>query len=278
MCGACTEIFSRSIPRGNLVRHGNPIQARRRRAVSKNACERTPRTKLRAHSICGALKPLGCGNGFSLRKVSPSAFEIAEETLARATAASRSASGGRVCVDRNSTYQQHGGVDFEDRHQPPRRFADVFHERGRAHSRDCSTACAVSSKFCGGLSEGKRVEWADFALSSGYYDQPTLHPRFSGIFRVESVVLHTARTRLHQPRSAFRLTISVFYNTPRARSATMKGMKYKPDGYHSVTPYLKVRGAAAMFDFYARAFGAKELMRFAAPGWNAPDALRSFDR
>jgi PhnB protein len=34
-----------------------------------------------------------------------------------------------------------------------------------------------------------------------------------------------------------------------------------PAGYHSVTPYLIVRGAAKALDFYARAFGAKEKFR-----------------
>jgi PhnB protein len=39
-----------------------------------------------------------------------------------------------------------------------------------------------------------------------------------------------------------------------------------PDGYHTVTPYLIVRGAAAAIEFYKKAFGATELMRLAAPG------------
>jgi PhnB protein len=34
-----------------------------------------------------------------------------------------------------------------------------------------------------------------------------------------------------------------------------------PEGYHSVTPYLIVDGAADAIDFYARAFGAKEVLR-----------------
>jgi PhnB protein len=34
-----------------------------------------------------------------------------------------------------------------------------------------------------------------------------------------------------------------------------------PDGYHSVTPYLILRGAAEALAFYRRAFGATELMR-----------------
>ncbi|HXG87516.1 MAG TPA: VOC family protein [Vicinamibacterales bacterium] len=39
-----------------------------------------------------------------------------------------------------------------------------------------------------------------------------------------------------------------------------------PDGYHSVTPYLIVRGATKAIDFYKEVFGATELMRMDAPG------------
>jgi PhnB protein len=39
-----------------------------------------------------------------------------------------------------------------------------------------------------------------------------------------------------------------------------------PEGYHTATPYLIVSDAESALDFYTRAFGAKELMRFAAPG------------
>ena len=38
-----------------------------------------------------------------------------------------------------------------------------------------------------------------------------------------------------------------------------------PEGYHSVTPYLIVKGGARAIDFYQRAFGAKELFRMAQP-------------
>ncbi|MDP9090327.1 MAG: VOC family protein [Pseudomonadota bacterium] len=38
-----------------------------------------------------------------------------------------------------------------------------------------------------------------------------------------------------------------------------------PDGYHSVTPYLIIKGAAAAIEFYKRAFGATELMRMPSP-------------
>jgi PhnB protein len=39
-----------------------------------------------------------------------------------------------------------------------------------------------------------------------------------------------------------------------------------PDGYHSVTPYLITKGAAQAIEFYKKALGAKELMRFPGPG------------
>ena len=39
-----------------------------------------------------------------------------------------------------------------------------------------------------------------------------------------------------------------------------------PEGYHAVTPYLYVDGAAAAIEFYKTAFGATELVRMPAPG------------
>ena len=39
-----------------------------------------------------------------------------------------------------------------------------------------------------------------------------------------------------------------------------------PDGYHSVTPYLAVDGAADAIEFYKKAFGATEVMRMPGPG------------
>src|SRR5947209_10590875 len=48
--------------------------------------------------------------------------------------------------------------------------------------------------------------------------------------------------------------------------STMAKAKPIPDGYHSVTPYLVVKGAAAAIDFYKKAFGATELVRMPMPG------------
>jgi PhnB protein len=38
-----------------------------------------------------------------------------------------------------------------------------------------------------------------------------------------------------------------------------------PDGYHAITAYLSIKGAAEAMDFYRRAFGATEVMRMAQP-------------
>jgi len=42
-------------------------------------------------------------------------------------------------------------------------------------------------------------------------------------------------------------------------------VKPVPEGYHSVTPYLIMDGAAKAIDYYKRAFGATERMRMPAP-------------
>ena len=39
-----------------------------------------------------------------------------------------------------------------------------------------------------------------------------------------------------------------------------------PTGYAGVTPYLIIRDAARALEFYKKAFGATEVMRFPAPG------------
>ena len=38
-----------------------------------------------------------------------------------------------------------------------------------------------------------------------------------------------------------------------------------PDGYHTATPYLIIRGAGDAIEFYKKAFGATELFRFPTP-------------
>ncbi len=38
-----------------------------------------------------------------------------------------------------------------------------------------------------------------------------------------------------------------------------------PEGYHTVTPYLSIKGATEAIDFYKRAFNAVEIFRLATP-------------
>jgi PhnB protein len=45
-----------------------------------------------------------------------------------------------------------------------------------------------------------------------------------------------------------------------------KRVKAIPDGYHTATPGLCVRGAAEAIEFYKKAFGAVEEARFPGPG------------
>jgi PhnB protein len=50
---------------------------------------------------------------------------------------------------------------------------------------------------------------------------------------------------------------------PRAKA---RKVAHVPKGYHSVTPYLMVKGAAEAIEFYKRAFGAKEKLRMPEGG------------
>jgi len=52
----------------------------------------------------------------------------------------------------------------------------------------------------------------------------------------------------------------------KAAPPNRKAQKAAPEGYHVVTAYLCVDGAADAIDFYKRIFGAKERMRMGAPG------------
>ena len=45
----------------------------------------------------------------------------------------------------------------------------------------------------------------------------------------------------------------------------MSNVKAVPEGYHSLTPYLFIKGAAAAIEFYKNVFGATERMRMPGP-------------
>jgi PhnB protein len=53
----------------------------------------------------------------------------------------------------------------------------------------------------------------------------------------------------------------------RKKAPARQGKKVQPipAGYHAVTAYLSIKGAAQAIDFYQRAFGAKETVRIPGP-------------
>jgi PhnB protein len=50
-------------------------------------------------------------------------------------------------------------------------------------------------------------------------------------------------------------------NGRRLEEHSMSKVKPIPEGYHTIQPYLHIRGAAKALDFYKKAFGAVERMR-----------------
>jgi uncharacterized glyoxalase superfamily protein PhnB len=53
----------------------------------------------------------------------------------------------------------------------------------------------------------------------------------------------------------------------------MAAVKPIPDGFHSLTPHITVRGAAKAIDFYKKAFGAEEIHRHGMPDGTVMHAL-----
>ena len=51
----------------------------------------------------------------------------------------------------------------------------------------------------------------------------------------------------------------------RKAAPKKKAVQAIPAGYHAITPYLAIQGAAEALDFYKRAFGARELLRMPMP-------------
>lgn len=51
----------------------------------------------------------------------------------------------------------------------------------------------------------------------------------------------------------------------KAKAAAKAKVAPIPPGYHTVTPYLVCRDAGKAIDFYAKAFGAKEIVRMPGP-------------
>jgi PhnB protein len=76
------------------------------------------------------------------------------------------------------------------------------------------------------------------------------------------------RALAHAPRPEFRLRLRADLERTIAMSVTAESPTRRPSARvrQTATPQLRIRGAAAAIDFYTRAFGARELMRFEAGG------------
>jgi AraC-like DNA-binding protein len=122
------------------------------------------------------------------------AFNLEERLLAAATAAERIRIVEESLLKRIGRRTPHPAVRYALReigrthrvadlmsniNLSPKRFADVFrNEVGLTPKRFCRI-----QRFQHALrqmNEGKRIEWADFALSNGYYDQPHFIHDFHG--------------------------------------------------------------------------------------------------
>lgn len=74
------------------------------------------------------------------------------------------------------------------------------------------------------------------------------------------------------PRDRFRTHLKAELERKTSMSTSAKpapaksGLPPVPEGYHTVTPYLSVKGAARAIEFYQKAFGATEVMRLEMPG------------
>ncbi len=64
-------------------------------------------------------------------------------------------------------------------------------------------------------------------------------------------------------------------STPHEKSAT--AVAGAPEGYHSITPYLQVKGAAKLIEFLKNAFGAEEIFRVPRGGQIAHAQLKVED-
>ena len=53
--------------------------------------------------------------------------------------------------------------------------------------------------------------------------------------------------------------------TPKRSEQLKNRIKPVPDGYHTLTPHLVVKGASRAIAFYKKAFGAEEISRVPGP-------------
>src|SRR5580693_1863108 len=60
--------------------------------------------------------------------------------------------------------------------------------------------------------------------------------------------------------------VTCIHFAPHPRQEAAMAVNPIPEGYHSITPYIIVEGAAQAIEFYKSVFGATETLRMPAPG------------
>src|SRR6266446_2265025 len=101
----------------------------------------------------------------------------------------------------------------------------------------------------------------------------TIHLMAFRCFRLMERSWSSLRTATARSRATPIFLLPIGWNEYRHKSHRLSekrkelemAVKPIPEGYHSVTPYLIIRGAAEAIDFYKRVFGATELMRMPGP-------------
>ncbi len=85
---------------------------------------------------------------------------------------------------------------------------------------------------------------------------------FAELVRIASALRQMPRETF---RSALKDDLLEAARSARKDSTMITGVKAVPEGFRTVTPYLRVQGAAEMIDFLKQAFGAIEAMRVNRP-------------
>jgi PhnB protein len=110
----------------------------------------------------------------------------------------------------------------------------------------------------------ERVETILARRGAGTGPEPDLAPEESKLAELADLA-----SRLRDlPRQNFKMNLKDDLERRALMAATAKAtgkVRPVPEGYHTVTPYLCVKGAAQALEFYKKAFGATELMRIAQP-------------
>jgi PhnB protein len=92
-------------------------------------------------------------------------------------------------------------------------------------------------------------------------------PRFDKPGELNPALARIAEELTTMPRAEFKETLKRELQRKAESMATAaRKVNFKPEGYHTATPYLIAHDAAAAIEFYKQAFGAVEIFKMQEPG------------